>query len=533
MAQKLISVYITNEVIRMCEVTRTGNSVQVSRAFETETPAESVDDGMILNVEKVAAAVYRNLRLNHITGGKLIFSINSRKIANKEITIPYVRNKNKIDEIIDTNAEDYFPMDNIDDYIFKYTILDTIENAEGKKYRLFVVAVQKEMIESYYQLAKALKMPIETVDYYGNSIYNLLQRQLNQGTVLVLQMERDITYVNIMSGKKQLFRRAVPFGKHTLIHNLASSKGITEEEAARILRETDQLDRNVTLEEYSDIIRDLTAAIIRVVEFYATRNLGTVIEGARIMGEGIEIAGLAEILSRDLGVSVTLIEQLHDVRIKKKKGYDLSYQMLAFYLPCIGAVFGSLHLELEGEKERKFINGFGLFYILIVLASLFAIGASAVSILNYTLQRERKKELEEAIVKLAEVEAVYSNYTVQKEEFETIKAYYDSTIDNNEALYELMVKLEVVMPKSVGISNLTASNGELTMTCEGAGKEAVAAYVMELKKISYVSSVRVNNISDVYDEFGQVTSTFNITFCISAAGDGQEVEQMEEGGIEG
>ena len=65
------------------------------------------------------------------------------------------------------------------------------------------------------------------------------------------------------------------------------------------------------------------------------------------------------------------------------------------------------------------------------------------------------------------------------------------------------------------------------MTCMASGKEAVADFVIELKKIPYVSDVRVENITDTYDEFSQVTSTFNLSFSISVIND-----EEAEGGSE-
>ena len=83
----------------------------------------------------------------------------------------------------------------------------------------------------------------------------------------------------------------------------------------------------------------------------------------------------------------------------------------------------------------------------------------------------------------------------------------------------MILDLEQVMPKSVGINTFTITNGEISMTCMASGKEAVADFVIELKKIPYVSDVRVENITDTYDEFSQVTSTFNLSFNISVIND--------------
>ena len=153
--------------------------------------------------------------------------------------------------MIKANIEDYFPMNNLEDYIIRHTVLETVESAEGKNNNILVTAVQKQMVEEYYRLASMLKMPVETVDYYNNSLYQLLRKQLTQGVVLAIQMDENATMVSIMRDKVQLFKRSIPYGKQTIIRNLAEFKSIDEEEAEAILSDPRKLGQELTPEEYA------------------------------------------------------------------------------------------------------------------------------------------------------------------------------------------------------------------------------------------------------------------------------------------
>ena len=381
MAGKVLSIYISNEEIRACELTKTGANVSVRRAFKLRTPGKAMDDGQIMDAEELAKVLQEGMAANGIKKSKLAFVISSRKIANKEITVPYIRNKSKVGDIVNANLDEYFPMNNLEDYVFRHTILDTFENAEGKHYSVLVTAVHKQMIEGYYSLAALLKMSVETVDYYGNSIYQLLKKQLNQGTVLGLQMDRDVTYVSIMKGQAQLFRRSVPYGKDAIVQSLATHKGMPEADAEKILMDPEKLDKTLSIEEYNEIIKEFAAAISRVVEFHTSRNPGTLIELCKLMGSGIGMAGFADVLSRELGIEIVTIKEPENIKIYKKNMDGLNYENIVDYLPNIGLLFNSLNLKAGEEKKSP---GFqNVMYALMAAAVVVDLAAAVTLLIQY------------------------------------------------------------------------------------------------------------------------------------------------------
>lgn len=521
----ILSVLIENSDMRICEIAKSGAAITVKNAFQVELPSGTVDDGVIVDVETVAKVLYAALKNNNIKRGKIAFVITSRKIANKEVTLPYVKNEAKIEEMIKANIEDYFPMNNLEDYIIRHTVLETVESAEGKNNNILVTAVQKQMVEEYYRLASMLKMPVETVDYYNNSLYQLLRKQLTQGVVLAIQMDENATMVSIMRDKVQLFKRSIPYGKQTIIRNLAEFKSIDEEEAEAILSDPRKLDLELTPEEYSEVIRDFSSSVTRMAEFHTSRNPGTVIEQIRLMGTGINLIGFTEILGKELGLEVVTIKELNGVKVAKKNLHELNYELLADYLPLLGSMMQSLNLK-AGE-EKKGTESYTVFYVILILSAVSVLSASGFFFYIYYVQKGVKANLEQEIANLSQVEETYSDYLDNQQKYELLKQYYDGTVNNSEQLYQLILDLEQVMPKSVGINTFTITNGEISMTCMASGKEAVADFVIELKKIPYVSDVRVENITDTYDEFSQVTSTFNLSFNISVIND-----EEAEGGSE-
>ena len=184
-------------------------------------------------------------------------------------------------------------------------------------------------------------------------------------------------------------------------------------------------------------------------------------------------------------------------------------------------------LNLKAGEEKKGTESYTVFYVILILSAVSVLSASGFFFYIYHVQKGVKANLEQEIANLSQVEETYSDYLDNQQKYALLKQYYDGTVNNSEQLYQLILDLEQVMPKSVGINTFTITNGEISMTCMASGKEAVADFVIELKKIPYVSDVRVENITDTYDEFSQVTSTFNLSFNISVIND-----EEAEGGSE-
>lgn len=541
MAQANLSIYITSESIRITEIKKIGGSIHVSGAFTIPTPPGSVDDGLITDVESVAKAISEAINETKKKKAKLYFTVYSRKIAAKEIDIPYMKKIDVIGDMINANLDDYFPMGNLDDYITRYTILNTIEHDDGRKaYHICVYAVLKELIASYFKLAKALKMPLASIDYQVNSLYHLAQWQNRQGTSLILQIDDDVTHISIFKNTSQLFRRSVPYGVDTFAQALAASKGMSEEEARAILlnikdekaikaplrsvaalrqqAETLLINDYLTDDEYDELIHDFIAAISRVVDFFVSKYPNIILEKIKVIGSGVKISHLDKALKRVFELDVELIKRLSSINIRRERGsMALSPDELTYYLPNIGALIKPLDLRLPEEVSfRKGGIGIGLFIALVAIA-IAVVGAIVVFLLWQETELEREKNnLTRIVNNLQYVEDIVNDYERAIDYYALIEAFDNSTNNENEALYQLILTLEKIMPSSVTILQLQASDGNISLTVNSAnGKLGVARFIIELEKIPWIDDIWVSNIRDAYDDFGNINSVFPLTFTIS------------------
>ncbi|MDR2547186.1 MAG: pilus assembly protein PilM [Lachnospiraceae bacterium] len=525
--QRSISISITAEEIKVCELEMAkSGTITVIQTFTLATPPGCVDDGLVRDINRVSDAITVLLDQHRVGKHKVYFTINSRKIATKEIELPFLKNTALLGDMINANLEEYFPMGNLEDYLTRYTILETFETEGRKTFRIAVYAVLKDLVTSYVELGKALKLPLASIDYQVNSLYHIVQKQNKSGTALMLQIDDEQTHISVLRDQSQLFRRSVPYGMETIVQALAAAQGISESEAAEALRDEAKLDAILDSEALRDLIRDFSSSIVRVVDFYISKNPEVVIEEGRLIGPGSYIAHIEEMMSEVLGIKTKTMEYLAGVAITKVKVNrkaktpppdQMTYADLADYLPNIGALIKPLDLKLaEDVAIKKTGIGNGFLVMIAILAAIAAAGASVIFITENIRHEETKRNLEREIASMQSAEDFYRYYLAAGEYMSRLYAYEESTVNDSEALLHLVNTLEEILPEKVRLNDLSITDGKVTFAATSwAGKPGVARFLIELKKQDFIHDIYISNISDTYDEYLNVTSVFNMTFSIT------------------
>ena len=490
MEQKLLSIYVGNEVTRVCEVVKKSASmVVVNNATEVATPTGAMDDGYLTDVPAIAEAIRGCVFGRGFSASKVIFTISSKKIANKEVVIPYVRGDKKVAAILEANSSEYFPMSTTGDFLFAHSVMETFQDVEGKKLRLTAVAAPRDLVECYYELADELRLTVEDIDYVGNSVLQLLSLQMKEGdTELVLQIEKDMTFVNVMSGKSVILQRSVPYGKNAVINSMMEIKKLTEKEAKTLLSNRDMLDRQVTEEEYAEAVRYLISSIGRIVEYHRSRNPDRIIDGIRVFGEGSAIAGIDEVLKQELGAQVTHFSTLQGIKAGSKS--YLTSETALRYLANFGAVLNPIGLNLNRGKSKESVSKTAdkILYAILIVAIVAVVGWVVWTMVAYYGTKAVKDKLEADIKAIEDVEQIAADYESAKAAYDSVMAFANSTNSNNELVLRFIQDLEKKLPKGTIINNFNSVDGFVEFAVTTTDKEAAADIVVAMRSIDYVQS---------------------------------------------
>ena len=122
MAKRVLSIEVGLRFTRICELTGHKVAPVVHQCITFATPQGVFEDGYIRDKATLGNLIHQQLMEKKIRTTDVIFTINSTKIANREVTIPYVK-ESKIKSIIELQASDYFPID-ISEYNISYYLLN-------------------------------------------------------------------------------------------------------------------------------------------------------------------------------------------------------------------------------------------------------------------------------------------------------------------------------------------------------------------------------------------------------------------------
>ena len=534
MAGKVLSISLGSEIVKVCEVALAGKrKVQVFNAIDLIIPEGLCDDGVILDAQALADAIKQGLKGEGFSAKRVIFTITSKRIANKEAIIPFCK-ENRIKDIVRINASEYFPITNLDNYTFNHSIIEVVQNEGIKNYRLSVTATPNEMLEQYYELARAMGMSVEAIDYSGNSILQLLKLQTaGEGVDAILQVGSENSVVNIMDGSTMVMQRSVPYGRLSLADAIESARGIGPDEADMVLINEDIGSLSGQYPDVADAVRSLLSSIGRILEFYRARNAEHPIERVFMIGDVSSVNGLPELINSEMDYDVEVVEALRGVEIKNHK--VLSDEIVANYLANIGAVIEPMRISLMADKKggAEKAGGVKLPWWMLIFAAVVAIAMCGGILFVYFTNKSENDNLRSQIAALGDVEDLKTRYEQSQNELTTMQNWYDTTKGANESLAKFVEDLEKVQPGAISVDKLTSKEGEVTIQGSSYGKPAVAEFIIQLKKLPYIENVKVEYVNESITDFS-ADDSFQMTLTLKYDDPKKTEEEAfpEESGLE-
>ncbi len=541
MANKVLSIEIGQQTTKICEIDYQRKNPTVYHCLEFETPSGVIEDGYIRDKIAFATTLREQLALANIRNDKVVFTVSSTKIANREAIIPNVK-ENRIQDIVMANAADYFPV-NIEEYNITYSILENINTKELKQIRLLVLAAPANLIKTYYELADIMKLNIVAIDYIGNSAYQLIKNQVNQGVNLVVQINDQNSIVNLLENTTLLIQRILPYGTITVAEELISNQvfNVGDYRSAMNLLRTSQIlnpqfdsvesEQDLTVfssmsEDYNQVIlyenarnevtsslKNLIGNINRVIDYFMTKHSGKKIATLYITGEGTQMKGIEDIIRNEIGIDTKILNRLTNVSFQKM---SLAVQELQTnYNCCIGATilpidFTPKEYLVKSKSSSEML--FPVALLCVAIAGSIAIWVSSHFI--YQDIEQKKIGLEEKITKIEDIEGVFQQYNQVKNDYLNIEAFDRMTQSQTEKLLDFIAELEKKFPHNTLATNITVQQAGVTITVTSDKKPTAAKLIEQLKTFESLGSVTVNSITNTEKEDGtsQIVYTVVCTY---------------------
>lgn len=509
---KVLTVEITNESITVIEVTPSiKKQTMVHNALIFETPEDAYEDGTLRDVERIASVIREQLSSNGITNKNVIFVLSSSKVVNREVLIPEVK-ENKVKGIVDANASEYFPV-NIEDYVVSHSILEhVVDEEKNKQLKLMVVAAPLAMVKGYYELGSMLGLTVQSIDYVGNAMLQLIKTQTSATmTTMVIQLGSESTILNIVKGDTLLLQRTVPYGTNAVVTEIMDEKGVDATTAMTLL----QNDRLITVD-FDDnaatgAFRYLINNIGRVIDYYVTKNPDKPIDDVFLVGDGALIRGIDGLFKIQLNIQTRIMDSLYNVKFDPK--IDLKIYNPVYLISPIGAAFapmGFQPVEVKAKAGGGDYTKVGVGFL--VAGILVAVAAVGVTTMLKNNEVARQASLNAQIAAIADIDQIISEHDAVMAQYQDIRMMYDQTRTLNENFIMFFEALEENQPKDIVIDKFSSSDSGVEMAAVSNSYDAIAKFIIQLKQIPCIENAFIPDIKTNEDgETGESTYEFTVS----------------------
>ena len=539
MNNRVLSIEIGNSFTKICEIDYKVKKPKVYKVLTVETPEGVVVDGMLQPTQEYADHLVNALGTNGIRTKRVIFTISSTRVASREVQIPNVK-ANKIEALVKTNANDYFPVDLTQYEIGHYLAGGLTE--EGKL-RVMALAVPKALLDSYYQLAQMCGWEVECFDYSSNSLYQILRDEKSEKVTMMIKIDENSTIVTVLSAGKVLLQRTVAYGVQDAIETMIASGAYAVNDPMsaverfqkktclnRVLHQGDKLwEENAGRWEDEDAgnvevtaarqkitasLEPLIVGVSRVIDFYDSRNSDTPIERTYVTGLGGSFSGMSKLFTNCLERKVHTLSDMDD-KIGMSKAIRSTRP--AAYISCLGAVLAPVGLIDKSQQKGKgmtVVSGTNYTFVsvaVLVLGVILSIAMAVTSLTRYFGTVAENVALQARVEELQPAQTVYNEYLSAAAQYDKYKYLYEYTENPNENLVEFINELEQILPDSFYTDSFSSDQTGISMTVNVEGKAAAARTILNIRNMESIEDVQISNITDNQDEMGGSWVMFSMT----------------------
>lgn len=537
MAKKVLSIEIGQQVTKAVVIDFLKKNPHVYNAFSFDTPEGVMEDGYVKDKDRMAQLLREQMKDNGVKEKEVVFSISSSKIASREVTVPYVPEKN-LDNLINATAQDYFPV-NMDEYTLAYNVLETVKEKDKKSLKLLLLAAPDSLIQNYYSLADLMGVRVESIDYYGNGSMQVLQKHIGSGYSVCVQIGSLNTMVSVLKENQQIMQRTIPYGTNTIIETMLAHPALEcrdetdamemlcrenvvystldyEDETVRGTRiSEDQWKRSGQSREarkaVTDAVGGILLSVIRVVDYFGSRYPDCQLGYIYITGMGVKIRGLDTLFEREMDLPVRKLEKLTNITFSR--GFARSLQDQTEYIAAIGAAIEPVGFSLK-ELKNKQGRAASMRTVKIILAGSVVVAVALVAVGWFRLVGANKENENLKMEKqsLQSINQVYTENEQATKKFEDAAALHVATSTKNQNLVALIEQLQKKLPKQMQVSTLQTTEDKVTLTITTKTKISVAKMLVEFEGIDLLTNVNVASIAGAESENDKIDEyTFSVT----------------------
>lgn len=296
-----------------------GNNKKIFKAVLIPTPENSVKESIIVDIEKVSAAINEYILVNNLRVRGMYFSLDGQDAVIRHIEIPILDNK-KLQEEVVWEMSQYLPDRGIN-YFIDYKIIDRENTVEKKVYKLLIVAVLKDRVNQFVKLAEMLNLRIDAVDIAANCLsrvfINVCKKEKDFKTIGIIDIGCKSSSISILGNGKLFMVKEASFGIMSLLDE-ADNFDLGK------INSGSERDRRIL-----ECLDNASAIFLKVIEFYTTGKVEKKLDAIYVIGGGSKIKGIENYFSTCFSSPINVVYNLEMIgrKIHYPEECDISLQL--------------------------------------------------------------------------------------------------------------------------------------------------------------------------------------------------------------
>ncbi len=328
--KKLIGIEIGTRNIKMVNVNKSG---KITKYTYLDLPPKVISDGEIESKTMLIELLKTAKRKLGASGKKCALCINSHDIVIKYINLPVMDEKHLLSNI-KVEIAGFLP-DEPENYVVDYIVSGRTEEEDRKQLQLLVFAAPTRVLKAYADCLKAAGLKLLYLDVMENAYEKLfkmlksknLTRTSNFACVYI---DNSKVSVSIYGDNRFFINKTLDNAMISICDDIALKTSQTPEQVRNILFSNDILTNNedfiVEKSVLENYIRDISAEISRVIDYFRSRNPESQIEAVYFSGGFTHVIGIQEYIGNILGIptinTLRFLDSMFKTPPKRNNGID-------------------------------------------------------------------------------------------------------------------------------------------------------------------------------------------------------------------
>jgi len=318
--ESLIGVDIGSDSIKVVHAEMTRQGARILRVAVCPTPADSIKEGVVINVPEVAAAIQFAVRSAGIKATNAIAATAGPGVIVRHVQLPKMTEQLLRRSIL-YEAGKYISA-SVEDSVVEFEILGDAE--EQGQMNVMLVAAPRAVVDSRVQALERAGLETLAIDVEAFATFRALVEQhpdqsLLESTVALLDMGASHTEINLVCKGRLALTRTVPIAGASLTNAVKTAENCTDAEAeqrkhsldmAELAKSSSGSAPNPGLKVLQSLIDEMLREVRRSINYYQSQlpdgAAETTVDRLILTGGTSRLKGLLSYAKSRLNVEVSI-----------------------------------------------------------------------------------------------------------------------------------------------------------------------------------------------------------------------------------